>query len=530
MNIGKRMWTWAATRIKAALEPVERGWRAFNVRDLFPGSWQGAGDPPTEKEVRAGIQVALVYACLRAIITDIAKLPVIVRRLAASGVWVIDNHQTLGRLARRPNSFQTWLQFMVSWLASRLIAGNTYIVKLYQGNLISQLVVLDPTTVTVLIASDTGAVYYRVGSNDPLATMTGGATYLIAAADMIHDRYLPLGHPLVGTSPLERALSAARVREGVLSNSADLYENRGVPPGIIYHPEGADAADLQKAADNWKVQTRDGKVPFMDKALKFEVLAAKYVDNQAVEIAKLSGEDICAAFGVPTWRVGLGTRPTENPEAVSTAYLTECLQWQIEDIEEQLDHGLEVAPDVYICFDVGALLRMDRKTRAEVHKLEIGAGKLAPNEARMEDDLPPVSGGDTPYMQQQNYSLAALAARDAAAPAPTSGPSHPAFSGGGDSEDGPEPETDEEPEARGRTVALSPYAGVWSAAGEFPDLGRFVTHKGKLWARVERPRNFTAQEGHLSPDFSPKAEVGAEPDTDAGAPYWQLASKEDLCK
>ena len=36
-----------------------------------------------------------------------------------------------------------------------------------------------------------------------------------------------------------------------------------------------------------------------------------------------------------------------------------------------------------------------------------------PNEARAEIGLQPVAGGDTPYLQQQNYSLAALAKRDA---------------------------------------------------------------------------------------------------------------------
>lgn len=528
MGFRQRIGKWLAKTVRAALEPVTRGWRAFNVRDIFPGGFQGAGDPPSERQVREGLQVSLVYACIRALITDIAKLPVIVRRLQESGVWVLDKHQTLGRLARRPNKFQTWFQFMCSWLASRFIAGNAYILKIYQGPVVAELVVLDPTTVTVLVANDTGAIFYRVNGDDPLATLSRGMdTYVIAAEDMIHDRYLPLGHPLIGTSPLERALSASRVREGVLENSADLYENKGVPPGIMYHPEGANADDLKRAADNWKTQTREGKVPFVDKSLKFEVLAAKYVDSQAAEIAKLSAEDICAAFGVPGWRVGVGTRPTENPEAVSTAYLTDTLQWQIEDIEEQLDWGLAVPSDVYICFDVGALLRMDRKTRADVHKLEIGSGKLAPNEARLEDDLPPVEGGATPYLQQQNYSLAALAKRDAAAPAPSSGaPAGPPSPGGETPEDAPEPETGKDPDARKPSRALPPYAGVWQAAGEYPDLGRFVTHKGRLWARVERP------DGPEFPAcaFDQGAEIGAEPGTDAGGPYWRLAAKEDLCR
>jgi hypothetical protein len=38
---------------------------------------------------------------------------------------------------------------------------------------------------------------------------------------------------------------------------------------------------------------------------------------------------------------------------------------------------------------------------------------LSPNEGRQKLNLPPVKGGDNPFLQQQNYSLEALAKRDA---------------------------------------------------------------------------------------------------------------------
>ena len=38
---------------------------------------------------------------------------------------------------------------------------------------------------------------------------------------------------------------------------------------------------------------------------------------------------------------------------------------------------------------------------------------MAPNEARFKENLVPVTGGESPMAQQQNFSLAALAKRDA---------------------------------------------------------------------------------------------------------------------
>jgi phage portal protein BeeE len=75
------------------------------------------------------------------------------------------------------------------------------------------------------------------------------------------------------------------------------------------------------------------------------------------------------------------------------------------------------------------LLRMDTATLVEAEAKAVAGGFKKPNEARKRLNLTPVAGGDTPYLQQQNYSLAALAKRDSQAdpfasnaPAPAAAP------------------------------------------------------------------------------------------------------------
>jgi hypothetical protein len=46
----------------------------------------------------------------------------------------------------------------------------------------------------------------------------------------------------------------------------------------------------------------------------------------------------------------------------------------------------------------------------------VQSGLVSPNEGRKKLNLGPVDGGDTPYLQQQNFSLAALDERDEQAP------------------------------------------------------------------------------------------------------------------
>ena len=55
---------------------------------------------------------------------------------------------------------------------------------------------------------------------------------------------------------------------------------------------------------------------------------------------------------------------------------------------------------------------MDSTAQMQNLKLGIDGAILCTNEARQELGLKPVEGGDSPMVQQQNYSLAALAKRD----------------------------------------------------------------------------------------------------------------------
>jgi HK97 family phage portal protein len=458
------------------LRPVSGGFLtlANAVGDFFTGAWQQVSGPVDEEDVAEGLTVAVVYDCVRRISTDIAKMSPGVRRLADSGVWVRATHQVFSKLIYRPNHFQTWFQFIVCWVCSRLIAGNTYVVKLYRGQVIEELVVLDPTKCQPLVASDTGRVFYRL-SQEPLARIA--EDMIVSAEDIIHDRYLPLGHPLIGTAPMERALTAARARQGILTNAANLNANASVPPGILTTPEGLTETQLDALAEKWRKLPK-GRIAVLDASFKFEALAAKYVDSQSQEIAEMSGTDVCIAFGMPPWKLGIGARPVGTPEALQVIYYQDCLQWQVEEIEQCLDHGLRIPANVYVELDPTTLLRMDSKTKADVVKLLTGCGVMAPNEGRAWFDYEPVEGGGTPYLQQQNYSLAALAKRDALAPPAVAGGSPSPSADDGEEEPEANPEA-EDADANAELPAL-PWRGVYDAAREYPK-DSLVTHRRGLW-------------------------------------------------
>lgn len=155
----------------------------------------------------------------------------------------------------------------------------------------------------------------------------------------------------------------------------------------------------------------------MGDGLKFESMAITAIDAQLIDQLKWTAETVCSCFHVPPYMIGVGPMPNyNNIEALNQQYYSQCLQNLIESIELLLDEGLglvDVEGKTYGTeFDLDDLLRMDTATKVKAAGDAIGAGFLSPNEARAKFDLEPVEGGDTPYLQNQNFSLAALNKRD----------------------------------------------------------------------------------------------------------------------
>jgi phage portal protein BeeE len=108
-------------------------------------------------------------------------------------------------------------------------------------------------------------------------------------------------------------------------------------------------------------------------------------------------------------------------------YHSQCIQSLLTNFETSLDEGLELKAPYGTEFNIDDLIWMVTATKTKAAAEAIGAGALSPDEARQKwFGLGTVKGGDTPYMQQQNYSLAALAERDADSPFSKPAPAAPA--------------------------------------------------------------------------------------------------------
>jgi HK97 family phage portal protein len=203
----------------------------------------------------------------------------------------------------------------------------------------------------------------------------------------------------------------------IQTNSLQFFGNQSQPGGVLTAPGRISTETANRLKTDWEEKfsgTNRGKTAVLGDGLKYERITLTAEESQLIEQLKWSAELVCSCFHVPPYKIGIGPMPTyDNIQALNVEYYSQCLQVLIEQAEVCLDEGLGVGEKLGTRFKIKNLLRMDSVTQMNVLKEGIGAAVFAPNEARKEIDLPPVEGGASPMIQQQNYSLAALAKRDA---------------------------------------------------------------------------------------------------------------------
>lgn len=383
------------------------GW--FSIMESAPGAWQRNVEVDQDG-VRA---FHAVYACMTLVASDIAKLRVkLVQQ--TDGIWQEIDSAAFSPVLRKPNPFQNRIQFWEHYMLSKLSTGNTYVLKRRDNRgVVTALYVLNPAKVTPLVTDD-GDVYYQLDA-DNISGLT--EQVVVPARDVIHDRMNTLYHPLVGTSPIHAAGVAAMQALGIQNSSTMFFANGARPSGVLTAPASiADetAQRLKAYWDNSFTGVNSGKVAVLGDGLKYEPMMMTATDAQVIEQLKWTAEVVCSTFHVPPYKAGVGDMPSyNNVQALNVEYFTQCLQKLIEDAELCLDEGLGL--DSYRIgteFDLDNLLRMDTVTQMEV--LAKSKDTLTLNERRARLDRPAKPYGDTIYMQEQDHSAEAIAARDAA--------------------------------------------------------------------------------------------------------------------
>jgi len=408
ITVGRKSWSTLLPGVSSG------GWWPLTIREPSSGAWQ-RNESIT---VTTALQNTTLFRCIDLISGDIAKLwPKLTERRGA--IWVDVDHQTPFRtVLQTPNHYQEWIEFVEWWMVTKLLHGNFFGLKRRdERGMVNAIYPIDPQKVKILTSTD-GSIFYELRTDK--LTGLGEDQIIVPAREIIHDKHKPLFHPLVGTPPWWSCIDALVLAAHLQQTSANFQANGAQPGGVITAEGAISPTDATAIKDAWEAGftgTNAGKVAVLADGLQYtpmKTMSAK--DADLVLQLDAVAVSVCRAYGVPAYKVNVGPQPNyNNIQALNQQYYGECLQLHIEKMEALLKRGLESPYDIEL--DLDALLRMDTATLIESEKNAVSAGIKAPNESRQRLNLPPVEGGDKPYLQQQNYSLEALARRDES-PAP----------------------------------------------------------------------------------------------------------------
>jgi HK97 family phage portal protein len=431
-----------------SLPPLSHG---SYVHEPFAGAWQ----MNRECWGPSGIFSA-VYACIAIIAGDVAKLPPRIRKRLPNGAKVEHQDHPAARVLYYPNKYQTRVDFWGQFMSSALFTGNTfvYLVRDARG-VVSEMHILDPRRVRVLMSEETGEVFYKIGV-EALADLIGTDT--IPARNILHHRLLTLNHPLIGLTPLYAAGVSAMTGQTIQQNSFAFFSNMSRASGVLTAPGKISPELASRLRTEWDTNFKGGQIgrtAVLGEGMKWEPLTISAADAQLIEQLRWSVEDVARCFRVPTYMLTDASKISfKNAEQLARNYYSQTLQYHIESIESRIDVAFDLKDDVYCEFDLSALLRMEFDARMSAYQTGINSGVLAINEARRMEELPPVEGGDEPLVQTQ-YRPVSMAGETTApaAPAPSEPPTPEP-----DEPDDPPPDDDDEVDDEARAVALRALA------------------------------------------------------------------------
>lgn len=396
-----------------------------------PAAWMldWAGGAPSSSGVRVSLDTArtlsVVWACLRVLSDDIAKLPLKVFRENGDKKELVPAHPVNRLLNRKPNDRSIAVTVRQAIQLHAMTSGGGF--AEIQRNGAGIPIALHPIHAKrVRVEQEGEGLIYCV-------TNPGGKEVELRPEQMLHIRGMG-DNGVTGQSVI--AFARDSMGMGISAQQyAGKFLDRGMRPvGVLKTTAKLSdlaVANLRKSMEDLYGGSKNaGKVPIFDNGLEWQNISINPDDAQFLESRKYTGLEICQWFRCPPHKVfDLSGTTNGSLEQQQMAYVTDSLGFWFLSWEQECHDKLlteDEKADHYFKHNADAMLRGDSKTRAEAYAIARQNGYLNVNEIRAKEDLPPVDGGEL-YLAPVNMTtlekLGQTPAADAKAnePTPTKG-------------------------------------------------------------------------------------------------------------
>lgn len=292
-----------------------------------------------------------------------------------------------------PNEKITSCQFFKAMEACRCTSGNAYAFKVYDhhDDLVG-LELLDPTTVTPMVAEESNELWYRF-------KVRNGDYLYVHNYYVVHVPFIST-NGYIGVNPVSVLLDTLNYSDNIQRFSQDMLE-KGINAQIVLEAPSTlgDEQRKQTIADFMDTyKETGGNILLLESGVKASTLHISPVDSQRFEVEKIARSTVAMVYNIPPHLMGdySGTS-FSSQEQQTLEFQTMTMLPIVTAYEQELNKKLLTRKQrnkgYHFKFDMDAILRADASTRAEVDYKAIRSGWSTVDEVRADRGRDPLPGG-----------------------------------------------------------------------------------------------------------------------------------------
>jgi HK97 family phage portal protein len=332
--------------------------------------------------------VAAVYACIRDISEDVAKLPLFLyRRLQPRGKEEASSHPLWPVLHDAPNEEMSSFGFRETVTGWCLSWGNGYaeIVRDGGGSAV-QLVPLPSNAVQPdRVPSDNRLIYlYDEDAKHRV----------LEAADVLHLRGLG-GDGIVGWSPLRAGRESVGLASGAEQYAARFFSNDARPGGVLQHPGTLTDKAYNRLKES-QAERHGGlenahKTLILEEDMKWQSVGIPAEDAQLLQTRMFSVEEIARFYRMPPHKIQHLQRATySNIETLTIEYVTDTLMPWLVRWEQEIKRKILRGDEYFAEHLITGLLRGDQQSRADYYRKMFSIGAMSQDDIRERENMNPL--------------------------------------------------------------------------------------------------------------------------------------------
>lgn len=381
-------------------------------KNTYPSqtSWYDwyTGGERTMAGINVGHDTALgllaIYAAVRLISEDVAKLPMITYRSSADGRSKdrARDHPVYRLLHDAPNPEMTALDFKQAMTGQYLLRGNSFAeIERNRGGKILALWPLRADRIKRWRYPSNGKLVY-------VYSLPNGEYALIDREDIFHLRGFSSDGGW-GYNPVELAREELAGMKASRDWANHFYANDATPGGVLKHPGELSDTARENIERSWNDAhqglTASHRIAILEEGVEWEQVGMKPEDAQWVETQRFHTEQAARMFRLAPTKLSDYSRATfsnieeTNIDHVTSTIDTHLVRWDQQGTKDLVEEGL-------FCEHLrDALLRGRILDRYRAYAIAINWGFMNPNEAREKENWNPIPAefgdGDT-YLRPVN--------------------------------------------------------------------------------------------------------------------------------